>query len=362
MTNETHGPACNSTTNDQPASTSRRSFLATSAAAGVGLLVFARRARAAQSITVTSWGGVYEKGVREFFADPFTKETGIEVVLVNNADLAKMKVQVDSKNVQWDVFDSVGPQITAGAKQGMWEDIDRRIIDTSNLYAPGAKDYVGTYLFAGGIAYDPKRTPPDKRPMDFKAFWDAKAYPGRRGLRTRISETLEMALVADGVPPEKLYPLDVERGFKALDRVKPFVKKWIETTPETVTLVTANEIDFSYSYLSRVVPAQKSGSSIDMSRSQTLNSLEYLAVPKYGRNTEAAMRYVAGCLKPERQAAFGNALNFAPNVRKATPMITAEARTAMPDMENPKNVITNDGWWADQYDALQKRYTEWMLI
>ena len=74
------------------------------------------------------------------------------------------------------------------------------------------------------------------------------------------------------------------------------------------------------------------------------------------------MRYVAGCLKPERQAAFGNALNFAPNVRKATAMITAEARTAMPDMENPKNVITNDGWWADQYDALQKRYTEWMLI
>jgi len=319
MTNETQGPACNSVTNDQPGSTSRRSFLATSAAAGVGLLVFARRARAAQSITVTSWGGVYEKGVREFFADPFTKETGIEVVLVNNADLAKMKVQVDSKNVQWDVFDSVGPQITAGAKQGMWEDIDRRIIDTSNLYAPGAKDYVGTYLFAGGIAYDPKRTPPEKRPMDFKAFWDAKAYPGRRGLRTRISETLEMALVADGVPPEKLYPLDVERGFKALDRVKPFVKKWIETTPETVTLVTANEIDFSYSYLSRVVPAQKSGSSIDMSRSQTLNSLEYLAVPKYGRNTEAAMRYVAGCLKPERQAAFGNALNFAPNVRKALP-------------------------------------------
>jgi len=60
MTNETQGPACNSVTNDRPGSTSRRSFLATSAAAGVGLLVFARRARAAQSITVTSWGGVYE--------------------------------------------------------------------------------------------------------------------------------------------------------------------------------------------------------------------------------------------------------------------------------------------------------------
>src|SRR4029079_14217589 len=157
---------------------------------------------------------------------------------------------------------------------GLWEDIDAKIVDRSDLIAPGGKTYIGTYLFAGGIAWDPKRFPDGKHPADFKDFWDAQRFPGRRGLRTRISETLEMALVADGVPPNKLYPLDIERGFKALqrvqparkkmnhvfkalDRVKPLVKKWIETTPETITLLTANEIDFSYTYLSRVLPAQK---------------------------------------------------------------------------------------------------------
>ena len=124
---------------------SRRSFLAATALiAGSGALGFAKRARAAQSIAVTCWGGSYEKGIREHFADPFTKETGIEVILINNADLTKMKVQVESKNVQWDVFDSVGPQITAGAKMGLWEDIDRKIVNTSDLVAPGGKDYIGT--------------------------------------------------------------------------------------------------------------------------------------------------------------------------------------------------------------------------
>src|SRR5437899_360437 len=85
-----------------PATFSRRTFLAATAlVAGGGALAFAKRARAAQSIAITCWGGSYEKGIREHFADPFTKETGIEVILINNADLTKMKVQVESKNVQW---------------------------------------------------------------------------------------------------------------------------------------------------------------------------------------------------------------------------------------------------------------------
>jgi hypothetical protein len=33
----------------------------------------------------------------------------------------------------------------------------------------------------------------------------------------------------------------------------------------------------------------------------------------------------------------------------------------MPDVLNSANIIMNDGWWADKYDALQKRFTEWML-
>lgn len=339
---------------------SRRQFLgAASAVAGSALLP--RMAAAANPLVVTCWGGAYEKGIKDVFADPYTKETGVPVTLVNNADLTKMKVQVESKNVQWDVFDSIGPQITAGAKQGLWEDIDRSIVDTSDLISPGGRNYVGTYLYGGGIAFDPKRVPEGKRPMTFKDLWDGKTFPGRRGLRNRIPETIEMALVADGVAPDKLYPLDIERGFKAMDRIKPFVKKWIETTPETITLLTSNEIDFSFTYLSRVVPAQKAGSSVEISRRQMINSLEYLAVPKHSRNREAAMRYVAFCLRPDRQAAFANSLYFAPNSRKAQPLVQAEARQYMPDAVNPNNVIVNDAWWADNYDALQKRFTEWML-
>ena len=333
---------------------------------GVTLLaapaVFTGRAQADTTLTVTCWGGAYRNGVESIFAQPFTKETGIVVRLVDNADLARMKAQVVSKRIEWDVFDSVGPQITAGASDGLWEDIDKKIVDRSDLIAPGGESFMGTYLFAGGIAFDPKRFPEGKHPVTFKDFWDEKTFPGRRCLRPRISETLEMALLADGVAPKDLYPLDVERGFKALDRVKPLVKKWAETTPQTITLLTSNEVDFSYSYISRVRPAQIAGSSVSISTAQTLNSLEYLAVAKGSPNREAAMRYLAFCIRPDRQAAFAETLFFSPNSRKGFDASTPAARAYMPDMNNPANAVVDDMWWADRYSALQKRFTEWLLI
>ncbi|ARP79785.1 spermidine/putrescine ABC transporter substrate-binding protein [Bordetella genomosp. 8] len=343
---------------------SRRSVLKAGAAmAGMAALGTAMPLRAqARGISVTCWGGSYEAAVRQAFAEPFAKESGIPVTLVNSADLTRMKVQVDSGNVSWDVFDSIGPQIMAGSRQGLWTPIDTGIVDTSKLLQPAGKDYVGSYSYAGGIAYDPKKFPDGKHPETFADFWDLKRYPGRRGLRSRVSENLEMALLADGVPPAQLYPLDVERAFKAMDRIKPAVRKWIETTPETVTLLTSNEIDFSYSYLSRVLPAQRAGSSVAMSMRQTLNSLEYLAVPKGGKNIQNAMRYVAFCLRPERQAAFCELVEFAPNAAGASDMVGAQARARMPDMKSPDAIIINDAWWGENYDKLQRRFTEWLLV
>jgi putative spermidine/putrescine transport system substrate-binding protein len=99
-----------------------------------------------------------------------------------------------------------------------------------------------------------------------------------------------------------------------------------------------------------------------MSMRQTLNSLEYLAVPKGGRNIQNAMRYVAFCLRPDRQAAFCEQVEFSPNVTGAVELVSADARQRMPDMKSPDAIIINDAWWGENYDKLQRRFTEWLLI
>ena len=218
------------------------------------------------------------------------------------------------------------------------------------------------YTFAGGIAYDPKRFPDGKHPTTFSEYFDAKAFPGRRTFRNRISETLEAALLADGVPPSRLYPLDVERGFRMLDIIKPNVTKWVESTPQTITLLQTNEVDFSYSYASRVKTTRAAGGTpMDFSFRQTLNGLEYLAVLKKAPNRDAAMKFLAFAMRPDRQAAVMELLGNTPVSKKAFPLLSPEARKWLPDMESDQNVLMNDAWWSDNLDKLTRRFKEWSL-
>jgi len=109
-----------------------------------------------------------------------------------------------------------------------------------------------------------------KYPVNFKEFWDVKKFPGRRTLRARPTETLEIALVGDGVEPRKMYPLDVERAFKSLDRIKSYVPKWIKETPQATELLLSNEVDFSYVYHGRAIQLKKDGKPVEFSFEQTI--------------------------------------------------------------------------------------------
>ena len=351
---------------DESFPVSRRRLLG-HAATGLGVLampaIWTRHARAADShLTVTSWGGDYHKSVQEVFADPFTKETGIPVALVDNGDMAKVKAQVLSNAVEWDVIDAPAAFATSGANDKLWEELDPSLLKMDGLIAKAAPTYMPIYLYSGGILWDSKRTPDGKHPVDFAGFYDIKAFPGRRVMRSLASETLEVALVADGVAPKDLYPLDIERAFRALDRIKPHVSKWAATTPEQVSSVVQNEGDFSYSYFNRVHSFQKSGASLGFSFAQTVNSLDYFAVPKGSKNKEAAMRFIAFCLRPDRQVDWAVRGYYLPNSTAAMDQVKASlSKDYLPDLTNGRNVIVDAEWWGANYVAMQKRYAEWMI-
>lgn len=344
---------------------SRRRFLRGATLAGIGVAVapfIHTTAKAASGkVVLISWGGGYRDAWIKAFVEPFQKDTGIEVVVADTPDLAKVKAQVTTGNVEWDVFDCPGSMALSGAKEGFWEPIDRNIVDLSDVTVPYGETYVPYYTYPGGIAWDPAKFGEGKHPATFKDYWDAERFPGKRGLRTRISETLDIALLADGVDPKALYPLDVERGFAALERIEPHVKNWIEQTPQTIALLQSGEIDFSYTYSGRVRAAQRAGTSIDFSWAQTLNALNYVAVLKGAPNRDAAMKLVSYTLIPERAAAFAELLGYTPTVSKAMPMLGAETMKWIPDMSNPAHAVMDDVWWGENFADLQKRYSEWLL-
>lgn len=343
----------------------RRSFMKTGGLAATALLSapYVRPSRAAAGdLVVVTWGGTYKEGVEKGLIEPFVEETGINVTVVDTPDMARVKAQVETGNVQWDVFDAPGSMGTSGAFHGYWEELSPDLFDADDILLPVQKYLVPFYTFAGGIAFDEKRFPEGKHPRTMRDYFDAEAFPGRRTLRTRAMETLELALLGDGVAPDELYPLDVERAFAVLDRIKPSVSNWVEATPQTVTLLLTGEADFSYTYANRIQATNRDqGTSLSFSFDQTLNGTEYLAVLKDAPNKENAFKFLSFALRPEFQASCMEAKGGAPVSRKSYDLLSEEALKWLPDIESKNNAYINDAWWAEHLEPLERRFKEWLL-
>src|SRR5215472_17659858 len=84
----------------------RRNLLVAGAAAALATpYVWSRPARAAGQVVVRNPGGAYSDTQKQYVYDPFTKETGIEVVIVAST-LTKMLAMVKSGNTELDVADA----------------------------------------------------------------------------------------------------------------------------------------------------------------------------------------------------------------------------------------------------------------
>lgn len=341
----------------------RRQFIAGASAAAVAAPALITSAKAADSIVFVGWGGTLQKSYDEHVLQPIARKLGVQLINAYGPDLAKLKAQVLANKVEWDFLSTTGAMAMAGGRDGVFEAIDYSIVTNAKaLNVPKAEFSLPWYVYWGGIAYDPKRYPAGKFPTTWAEFWDAKRFPGRRGLRNRPDEILELALLADGVAPKSLYPLDVERAFKSLNQIKPAVTHWIAQTQQTVSLIQTNEVDFTYAYKSRVLAAQEGGASMEIADQIPLVTNTYVAVGKGTKKKEIVMRFLNELLSPEMQAAFvNNNVGNGPATNNATSLIKPETARLIPDLTSPKVAVTNDDWWADNYEKVAPRFKEWLL-
>lgn len=343
---------------------SRRAFIAGAAAAlATPAILRSGSAQASNSLVFVGWGGSQQKIYDEAVLQPIARKLGIQLINAYGPDLAKLKAQVTTGKIEWDLMSLTGAMGVGAERDKLLEPIDYSIVkNAANLTLPKREGCLPWYLYWGGIGYDPKRHPPGKFPTTWAELWDAKKFPGRRGLRNRPDEILEIALLADGVEPKKLYPLDVERAFKSLDKIKPAVAHWIAQTQQTVSLIQSNEVDFTYVYKGRVLAAQPEGVSIEIADEYPLVNTTLVAVARGTRNKENTMRFLNELIAPEMQAAFANALPGTGLVtNNANQLVKPEVLKVLPDPNSPKVAINNDDWWADHYLKIAPRFKEWLL-
>src|SRR5262249_19505988 len=196
----------------------------TPAVAGLG-----SRARAADlPVTMLTYGGAWKQAIMEAYGDPFTKKTGIAMQYQEPYSWAKLRAMHDAKAQQIDIVSITGTEVILAGRLKMMVPIDFSVVDRSaldprQLRNPNA---IGGASQSMVGCYSKKKWPGDVHPNSWADFWNVEKFPGRRALRRYAGWTIEAAAKADGVAEKDFYPLDVERAFRSLDRIKPHIKVW----------------------------------------------------------------------------------------------------------------------------------------
>ena len=167
--------------------------------------------------------------------------------------------------------------------------------------------------------------------------------------------------MGDGVAPRNVYPIDVDRAFKALDRLKPNVSNFISETPKTIELIQNNECDFTYAYHGRVYGANKAGIPIGFSFRQNFIALGWLAAINKSPNPEGAQRLLATFFDPKKQAHFTNLLAYPGTMPASTQYVKDDVKPFLPRTTGSDVCFENIDWWATRFEELSKRYKEWQI-
>ncbi len=209
------------------------SLLGGAAAIGVAGPAFgqAEPAKPAQ-IVVNHSGGSMGAAMRKAFFNGYEKKYGIRVVETSPADFGKLRAMVDSGNVEWDVTEIGGQDAIRAVKLGLVEKIDDKIVDRSKYPEKVRTPYVfASSVYTTIIGYRTDVFKGGTQPKSWADWWDVKKFPGARSMRNHPTDNLEFALIADGVPMDKIYPIDFDRAFKKLDQIKPHVTRMVVDRP-----------------------------------------------------------------------------------------------------------------------------------
>ena len=321
-----------------------------------------------RTLNIAGYGGDIEEAQAIAFFEPFQEATGVDLQ-INTADPERLIEQVDTEEVNWDVLTLPAERALELARAGYLEAIDFTVVDQTALVSEIVQQYsVGAAFYSTVIAYRADRENP---PAGWADFWSVpdpvqpeEPIPPEhlRALRRSPVGTLEFALLADGVPIDGLYPLDIERSFASLDRIRSNVVVWYEDGKQPIELLLAEQVGMASAWNTR---AWQLGvmTEIETQWQGGMLTADMWVVPRGAPNADVAMDFINFATRALPSANFARLVPFGPVNQSAFELLDEERLTVMPN--SPQNrteqFIQNWAWWADNGEAVAQRFEDWLL-
>ena len=317
-------------------------------------------------VRVQSWGGAFQDAQREAYFIPFQELSGITVIESEGPDISKIKAMVDTGNVEQDVIQENRSSIILLEKQGdYWEEIDYSLFDFDNIDEGRRYKYsVDMLPYATVIGYNNETFP--EGPAGQADFWNQETFPGPRTTPAGtggVTPFIEAALVADGVPLDEIYPVDLDRAYELFSLLKPNVPTFWEAGAQPAQMLTDGEVVMAHSWNGRMHAIQQEGAPVTVQWNEAQLATDVWAIPKGAANAENAQKFAAFITLPVSQARLSYLIPYGSvnnaSVDLMTPELLENNPTAPAYLE--KMFVRNIDWWVENRQAVVDRWAEWIL-
>ena len=322
---------------------------------------------AATEMTVVFYGGVSKAVQTEVFYQPFEAAHQVKLIAGEyNGEMGRIKVMVDTNSVNWDVVQVEGDDLVRGCEGGLFEPLEQGRLGKQEDFVPGTLSECGAGLLVWSMALAYNTDSLSVAPNGWQDFWDTQKFPGKRALRKGPKFTLEAALMADGVPRDEIYqvlstPEGVDRAFRKLDEIKPYIQWW-EAGAQPMQFLASNDVVMTTAFNGRIFAAQQSGAHIKPIWNGSIYAIDYWAVPRGSKNKDLAEDFIAFTLRPENQQKHTTQLGYG-SVNLHTPALldpklAAQLNTSPEHMA--QSMAVSSEFWVDHGEELQERFNAWI--
>jgi putative spermidine/putrescine transport system substrate-binding protein len=335
-------------------------------AAGLPLPAFAQGATPPKPdrIVVNASGGSMAQFLRVAYFTAFEREHGIRVVDTSPVDFGKLRAMVNSGNPEWTVTEIGGQDGDRATEMNLLEPIDTSIVDLSKYPDVGRKSHIfvgSAYSTVLGFRSDVFKD--GSQPKGWAEFWDVRRFPGARSLRNHPVDNLEFALLADGVPMDKLYPLDMDRAFRKLDEIRPHIAVWWSTGAQPAQMLVDKEVVLATGWNGRFFELAKKQAPVGSDFTQGSLKSSSWGIPRGTRHAYWGQKFLQTMTDPRLQAIYATELSYAGLHPDTVNYVAEELRPLLPTAPAnlEKQFWLNTSWWTENGQKAQERWTRWML-
>lgn len=310
------------------------------------------------TLTLASYGGAYQEAQRKGWMEPYSALTGVTFQESEDSSNATIKAQVEAGQVTWDVVD-VGNDFGLDAHADLLEPLDYTKIHKDEILDGFATTYrVADITYGVVLGYNTDKTA-GQVPAGWADFFDTTKFPGKRGFWDYSAGGIfEFALLADGVAPKDLYPLDLPRATAKLDTIKDDIVFW-GSGAESQDLLGKGEVTMAMIWNGRAYSAKHiDNKPVEIQWNQQIVTADYWVVPKGSPNKDAAMDFIAWTTCKENNAAPSNYIPYGPTNKNAEPNPDKVADLSVSNADE-NSAYFDDAWVVENAQALEDAYQEW---